>query len=245
MMAVRNTSWIDHHRYQNYLNGLDTKAQTIVKTIVDHTRFITSLELVEMIKRSLARFHQLFERYYVFVPVGKIGSEHWLLTQIAPLMKGHLVSMIEGDNDDRWLDPTIPIVVIDDAIYSSVNMCCHIDNYRYQRLSPGVTNPWYCLVGVTSSTTNLQVVHEFGATVMADLDLESLQSGTLFGDDEYMYDIFGCETDNVLPVLFEHKIANNFGSYQFYHKIVATPPNRSAIDRITLDQVRSTLNGCL
>lgn len=49
--------------------------------------------------------------------------------------------------------------------------------------------------------------------------------------------IFECETDHILPVIFEHKIANAHGSYQFYHDILINPISRKPIDKISKDHI--------
>jgi len=56
---------------------------------------------------------------------------------------------------------------------------------------------------------------------------------------EYMYETFGCETDRVLPIYFEHKIANEFGAYQFIKEITETPVSRRVIDKIKQEDVDS------
>lgn len=57
-----------------------------------------------------------------------------------------------------------------------------------------------------------------------------------------MYETFGCETEFVIPVYFDHKIANAFGSYQFYHKIVRNPVDRTPVDLVTTEQMQSIVD---
>lgn len=58
-------------------------------------------------------------------------------------------------------------------------------------------------------------------------------------DPDHFYDIFGCETAMVLPLFFEHKIANAHGSYRFYDKIISKPIDRSCIDNINQNDINS------
>ena len=53
-----------------------------------------------------------------------------------------------------------------------------------------------------------------------------------------MYKHFGVQCKGgVLPILFEHKIANAFGCYQFFHTIISKPINRIEIDKILKNDI--------
>jgi len=47
-------------------------------------------------------------------------------------------------------------------------------------------------------------------------------------------------TDFVLPLYFEHKIADTFSSYKFYKKIIDKPINRSIIENIKIEDLIKT-----
>lgn len=90
----------------------------------------------------------------------------------------------------------------------------------------------------------------FNAEVIADMECEHLLSMNLLPDSnpDYMYENFGCETNMVmtsnlfeilLPVYFEHKIANAFGTYQFIKEIVEIQPSRTIIDKITQEDIKN------
>lgn len=49
----------------------------------------------------------------------------------------------------------------------------------------------------------------------------------------HMYDIFGCETDDIIPMFFEHKIANAFETYQ----LIKNPITRHRIDQISKQDI--------
>jgi hypothetical protein len=54
-------------------------------------------------------------------------------------------------------------------------------------------------------------------------------------DEEYFHKKFKCETPNVLPLYFEHKLANEFGGYQFIKDIVDVPISRAVIEKFISD----------
>ena len=80
----------------------------------------------------------------------------------------------------------------------------------------------------------------FQADVIADMVLTHLLPENLFGqgyDEEYFYKHWKCDGVSILPLFFEHKLANEFGSYQFYHQIAGKPVSRAAINIITKDDI--------
>ena len=91
------------------------------------------------------------------------------------------------------------------------------------------------------STRRVQLLEDkyFNAEVIADMICDELLPEYMFEDydSEYMYEKFGCETDRVIPIYFEHKIANNFGTYQFIKEITDKEISRKVIDKITKEDI--------
>lgn len=240
--------WLDTQAYSHYLQTLEPRAQGIVQRIVNNTVYLSKARTIELLLGCIQTLHKMVNKYYLFVPTGKIGSEHWLLLELLSLL--HPLGVVRGTEDPQQLDESIPIVIIDDAIYSSVNMCMHIDEWQFAqqgRYGKKPKNRFYLLVAVTSCLVSVQVSEQFGAIIIPALNLQSKRIRNLLGekyDYDYLYDQFGCETDTVLPLIFEHKIANAFGSYQFYHKIVKNKPDRSHIDRLVWRTIEERLTSC-
>lgn len=221
---------IDPIKLELYLATLSPDNQSIVKTIVDSTVYISFDYMMTLLNTALDKFELVHDNYNLYIdPLVKISSEHWLITLLA-----HRLNPVNCFYGDVPIDNNLPILLIDDAIYSSNHMCGIIDELTYNN---PIINKFYCIVAVTSMLKP-GVVTQFGATIIAGLNLEHLQIATLIPDYnwDYMYKTFGCETDCVLPVYFDHKIANEFGSYQFYHDIIKSPVDRTPIDVITVDQ---------
>nr|QBK92381.1 MAG: uncharacterized protein LCPAC401_00190 [Pithovirus LCPAC401] len=225
---------MDNDKIKNLLETLSQEQADIVQVILHHTIYISHEYMLKLLNNALDDFEMLCPEYSLYIPDGKIGSEHYLLTLLHDRLKPKKVCY-----GKHIFDKDLPILLIDDAIYSSINMCCIVDNFR----EIGINNEVYCVVAVTSSLTP-QVVTDFGATIIAGLNLEHLRVNNLIPnyDDDNMYELFGCESEYILPIFFDHKIANEFGSYQFYHKIVKTPINRTPIDLITESQIRKIVN---
>lgn len=186
--------------------------------------------MIQMVRNSLIKFKEMHPKYNLFVPNGKIGSEHYILLQLRDELDP--IEVIYGYKQEVTND--YPIIILDDAIYSSCNVCSHIDEMDWRK---NRNNNFFVIVAVLSSNTVQVITDKYfnGTKVIADMTLTHLLAKNLFGDYDpnYFYKHFDCEvSDVVLPLFFEHKIANKFGSYQFYHKIVDKPISRKPIDDI-------------
>ena len=225
---------MDNNKIKDLLEILSQEQKNIVQVILHNTVYIDHKYMLRLLNDSLDNFEMLCPKYGLYIPDDKIGSEHYLLTLLHNRLKPKKVCY-----GKPIFDRDLPILLIDDAIYSSISMCCIVDNFR----ELGIANKVYCVVAVTSSLTP-QVVTDFKVTIIAGLNLEHLRVENLIPDydNDEMYELFGCETEYILPMFFDHKIANEFGSYQFYHKIVKNPINRIPIDLITKSQICEIVN---
>lgn len=85
-----------------------------------------------------------------------------------------------------------------------------------------------CLTVARNSRLS-QVELEFEANVVSGRLIDSLEL-----DKDYMYKHFSSETNRVIPLYFDHKIANEFGSYPFlYPKLMTETPSKDKIDKLS------------
>lgn len=215
----------DQDKVQAYLNSLSKINRSYVKEILDNTIFIKTNEMLSMVRSLIIDFQDKHDKYNLHIPnykKNKIGSEHYIIYCLFDILKP--VKLVSCNED---VDNEFPILFIDDAIYSSINICGQIDENNYNKLN----NKLFIICCVLSHN-NTEVKMQFNANVISYMNLDQLRLCNMFpGKYEYFYSNFNCETDCVLPVLFEHKIANEFGSYQFYHKLIKV--DRSCIDNLT------------
>jgi hypothetical protein len=229
---MNQDSSIDQTKLNKFLEGLNEKDKGIVNKIVENTIYMSREELFSSLHRCVDRLNTIAPEYNLYIPKGCIGSEHWIVSVLEDILKP--VMILWGHDEHTTIDNDYPIVVLDDAIYSSVNMCGTLDQLRYDT---GITNKAYCVVAVASSLDTQ--ISDFNGEIITDRVLDHLQARNLFEeyDYDYMYETFKCETECVLPLYFDHKVANEFGSYQFYHKIVKDPISRAPVDAITEDNL--------
>ena len=248
---MNELKWINMEKYAKYLT--ESRHNNMVKKIIENTHYYTTNELIEMLKRSLIKFIDIYPKYNLYIPpfdkkYGKIGSEHFLMLQLESLL--HPIEVLTCN---KITTNDYPIILIDDAIYSSINMCGTIDNYTYD-LNTIIKNDFYCIVGVVSNPNPEVVTRSFAKKIIYDICLEHLTPSKLFSnellDQDFMYIEFGCESSNVIPCFFEHKIANEFGTYtDLYRSITSIKISRKCIDQILesdiidfRERLRSSIN---
>jgi hypothetical protein len=236
-------SSIDKDKLNIFLSSHNQEQKDNINKIIENTKYVKKQGLVDGLLNVITQFHNIHQLYNLYIPFGKIGSEHWILTELK-----YFLNPIQVIYEDMELDFDLdvetvkkvnvnndyPIIIIDDAIYSAVNMCQHVDNLRCH----GIKNHVYTLVYATTSYNTQFMTDEYfqPASIISYMNMENLTIEKMFPihkDDDYMYNNFDCQTQSVIPLYFDHKIANNFGSYQFYHKIIKNPVNREHINNIT------------
>jgi hypothetical protein len=197
-----------------------------IKKIVDNTLYVTTEEMIQRVRDEFLKFinNHKNTKYNLFISNPRnIGSEHMLLLAMEDLL--HPVEVLYGYK--KKLSNSYPIIIFDDAIYSSVSMCEHADLLQHF----GNKNTIHCFVAFLNSP-DVQVNTDFNVIIHASVKLDHLVARNLLPGVN-VYKVFGCESEFVLPIYFDHKIANSFGSYQFYHDIIKNPISREIIDRIT------------
>lgn len=111
-------------------------------------------------------------------------------------------------------------------------MCNIIDEMTYN-LEVKINNKFICVVAYKSRDGDSELIDNFGdVEVLCDNVVEPI-----FKD--YNFDFLNCklgvESLNVIPLYFDHKIANNFGSFpEIYNDIVKEKPSRHKIEELVL-----------
>lgn len=234
---ARDTSrWLDEDKLQNYLNSIDEKYHHLVHKIIKNTHYFTTEELISLVRKAMLSFIEVHPMYNILVnkyeggKYNKIGSEHFLLLQLKDILKPQEIITFGTKPSNSY-----PIVIIDDAIYSGCMICGTIDysGVDYKK------NKIYAVVGVTSSLRNADLMENFGVEIVAGLDMEAYRLRNLFSAVE-IEDIEGSkihpsiESESMIPLFFEHKISNDFGTFnKVYNSIISKPISRNCIDIIT------------
>jgi hypothetical protein len=217
--------------------------KNIAKKVVEQSLRFTMNDILDGMQKCMDRVNALLPRYNLYIPQNKIGSEHWILLKLRDRL--HPIQVIWGYKNVGVINQ-YPIIILDDFIYSSINMCTHIDSLKYEyMLNTGLnlSSSFYCVVFGASSLIETPVTNHFKATIIAAVTFETLTIKRMFPEyigkefDALLYKIFGLESEWVIPVYAEHKIANCVGCWPFFKLITKYPPNRSEIDLIQKSEV--------
>lgn len=209
-----------------YILSLDSGEplfKELVTTILNVTRYIPFDEfyntLMAVVKRiSTPKFHLYFN-----TSCRKIGSEHWVTALVYPFIKDRVVSVITNPADHS-ANPQYPILFCDDAIYSGCNLCGKIDYLKNQEQYEFIIMTAYstksgmaCIIsqdfgrGITfienESLTEYTDIPEITAVIQKVSDVKGIKF------DNVMYKALGCNSGCVSPTYFDHKVANDFGSF--------------------------------
>lgn len=150
-----------------------------------------------------------------------------------PYLKTGCAKVINSHYDLVNLDNNYPILVVDDCMYSGCNMCGTIDylQYDYKNYTKKkLTNSFVVMTAYRGIDSTGQLCKDFGPIKIITGEIITPPKLKGYG---YMYNNFGCETSCVLPLYFNHKIANEFGSYpEIYTKVVKNQPSRYQIEKL-------------
>jgi len=212
----------DQERVRVYLVGHNDKD---TKNIIEKIRYIP----FETFKKELLlQVAKLPPKFNIFFCTGKWGSENWITVLVWNYIREGVQQIIT--NYDKPVSNNYPVVLIDDCIYSGVNMCSRVDDLRDTKTIEK-DHPVICVVPYRSRDGIIQLISEYGPVeVYCDNVVDPI-----FGkcDFERIYSKIGCETCNVIPIYFDHKIANEFGSFPFiYPLLVKNLPSREKIEEL-------------
>ena len=216
---------IDIQKAKIYLDDFkDERKKDIAKTIIDNTIYVNFLQFKDTLLQLLKKLPPKYNIY--FNTNCKIGSEHWIVILLWKYIKDNCVQLI---NHGDTINNDYPIILFDDCIYSGCNMCGSLEAITYD--TPHiVNNKIIAAVPYLVNGGDSHLINEFKIDVIYQIKLPSINNIIDKYDYDEMYSSFGCETMNVSPVYFDHKIANEFGSFpNFYNKIIKNPTSRYKI----------------
>ena len=224
-----------------FLENMDNEKRNVYNKIINKSILIKDDYLFELLKISIDKFHEKYDKYNIFLPNFKIGSEHWIFIElfknnnIFNLHPEYIMYGIEKEFPNNY-----PVIIMDDAIYSGCNMMCNVDNLTYENNK--IKNKFYSIVAITSYNFNNSnkehQIFDYFEEVISGIHFEELTISNLLTIDEinkYFPNNFG----STIPLFFEHKVANEFGSYQFFKEIVDI--DRSKINNITNNDINEII----
>ena len=233
---------LDPAKVQSYLTSVNPKYHDIIAFLLEHTAYITmETTLAESYKTASPLFQALKENFYIYLPSEKIGSEYWFTAKLYPLFAYH--PHFKGYiNNDTPLEKG-HIIIIDDAIYSGVNVLSMIDeftdnmvnrikdpigttlesrnrNYKQNIKELAANYVFHLLVPYVLPEGKQEIVNfageDFTICFYHTNELTSLRALVRETKLESVYKGFYTAftmEGHASPTYFDHKVANNFGSF--------------------------------
>lgn len=198
----------------------------LIKLIIDNTRYIN----FETFKREiLKQVEKLPEKINIYFNLKNFGSENWITVLVWKQIRHKCVQIITSLED--MIQNEYPIVIIDDCIYSGIHMCNIVDDMTYYKREVKLTNKFICVVAYKSRDGDDRLIQDFGdVEVFCDNIVEPIFKDY---DLNFLNRRLGVESLDVIPLYFDHKIANNFGSFpEIYKDIVKEKPSRHKIEEL-------------
>lgn len=214
--------------YDDYLTQIQNDfLRELIRLILKNTKYIDFETLYKQLLESVQILKT--QRFILYFPLHeKIGSENWLTALVWNEIKDNCIGILTNLTD--VVDIQYPIVIIDDCVYTGCNVAGIIDEYTYnvQKSSFIVVTPYMTTSG-QQTIMSLQQSVTFAPHIIIDsfyqipeiYDL--LMTKDLLIDTsklhDFMYSSLGSETVSMVPIYFDHKVANEFSSFpQIYLK---------------------------
>lgn len=222
-------------RVQEYLSKLNSEDRAFILDLLKATTYINFTEFKSALLESFHGFSQAIgeKPFYLLLPTGKVGSEHWLVALLWPeLRKLNLVKII-NEKTSLPLEGINNILIVDDAIYSGNNTLAKIDVflYKYVATSPnhlsyqdengefiGRHFKFHILIPYIS-TFGTQAILEFcrelhtQCTIYGIYSLPILPSLIQIPLTGGLYRKFGIELINLPAIYFDHKVAGSMSTF--------------------------------
>lgn len=224
------------HKIEKFLSTKNEPDKTYLQLIIKHTQYVTYNEFKNKLFDNIDLLIKKYNRFNIFYVTkgNKIGSEHWLIALVWHKIKDHVAHIVTSFEFGK-IENDYPVVYIDDAAYSGHNMTLHFDNLTYYKLvgennkfviaTPYITRDALCvLLSLNKKMKDrVELLTPYAhVEIKSDREINEIKEyREKFGISvDYRYDHFGLETDSNVPIYFDHKIANEFASFPFFHQIV-------------------------
>lgn len=208
----------------------DDNYRNFAKEVIDNTLYVNFYELKENLMKSFIKFkEEINDRAFsIFFSSKKIGSENWLLHILWPLLR---TLNVEGFvTDDEFLlrkEGRLPkeILIIDDCSYSGIHVCGIVDELPYFASGYGeddnltgprtVISKFHVLIPYMTEFSKSQIksCEDTSEVVFHNIhELTTLQEKSDDINEKFGIELIGC------PIYFDHKVANNFGTFPMIYK---------------------------
>lgn len=269
-----NESWdlpdtdrsLDQKNIGEYVSKLEPKYSSVVKHLLDTTVYIKFKDFKSNLIKSFITFASSIgsNPVYLLWETNKFGSGNWLVQVLWPLIKKYKINIkgVITENDDKIPESKLDVLIIDDAIYSGNHIIGLVDSWTFnvavkqtKKESPDqkeflqdhmiklhIIAPYVNTIGVQTVKKGIRSI-----TGISDTTIYSTVEFKPYILDNTIAEMFDVEVPRIVSnIYFDHKVANNFGSFpQIYldgiipggnnfGSLMKEVPSRAMIEKLAL-----------
>lgn len=223
-----------HNKVSAYLSQLNSTHRPFIKELLQKTSYIPYDEFKDELLRTFNVFKENIpnEEFYLMLPHDKIGSEHWLTSIVWPHIRSMHIKQIIYDTSVIPFANTANILILDDAIYSGVNVLRQIDkftstNKKIPNIKFHLVIPFISACGKKFLSLHCKKLHVqytlYGTRPLPMLsqlvDFPSYYPSPKKGKaylqylDTTLYDNLGIQSIDYPALYFDHKIAGSTSTF--------------------------------
>lgn len=220
----------DPIKVKAYLDLIPEPYKSVISQLLINTKYIPYHEFKQSLLQSFDIFRDKIgnTELLLFVDTNKIGSEHWVTALLWPQLREFNITRIIDQDSAIELDSVNNVLIIDDAIYSGVNVLSYIDMLTYhiaekagvQQNEIGGYFHFHLIVPYVSIEGEEEVASfcrsmNIGLSIYSVYHLNGLETLMNINSEieANLYPLFGIEWSNAPAVYFDHKVAGAQSTY--------------------------------
>jgi hypothetical protein len=216
----------------------------IIRDVCNNVLYIKFVDLVSKLRTLVSQVNDILDKYNILFIIEdgmKFGSEHVLTVLVWDLLKekcNNVYTTYQSIRDDKNAFD-YPLLIIDDCAYSGCSIYSVMDDLTY-KISYTSTPSFHVILPFCSRFVSefrefpfLKYMTLHIGEVLDNCSNIKSVAKEIENDRDFLYSIFGCEAPPLL-IYFDHKIANEFGAFQFLYEVVNEKPSREGI--LTLEK---------
>ncbi len=224
---------LDEKKCEEYISLFDEGIyKEFAKLVIEKTEYINHEKFVRDMNHSFDKFLTNIDTddsFLVFFGTEKFGSENWILSFMWDKIKNSIIvedifdkpyDNEEEDGYEHGVYNNKNLIIFDDCSYSGNNICAIVDHVQYFTKSENMKfhiivpymSKWAIEQIRSVSSNEIYFYNKYETLFLSDELPENLKK-----EEQNIMKFFDLENVGS-PVYFDHKIANNFGTFPGIYK---------------------------
>jgi hypothetical protein len=202
------------------------KDREFVQKVLEETIYVSEDEMLKELHKSFDRFSEEIgnEPFYICLPKYKFSSEHIFTIHLwSRIVKKNFIRFVNVESDIKH---GTNILIIDDCVYSGNNTLATIDEMTYNNQNKHIN--FHLVVPYVSVWGNDAITSFKSPNALFSINMYNTKEIINFfarrENEKYekMERRFKLELLSQVPIYFDHKVANNFSTFEpiYLHGII-------------------------